>query len=888
MARYSRRSAALAIGCAVILGFQGGAEAQGQPPSSAVAAAAHRPHRNLPASAIQLVPPDTSVALLSQVPATIGVQSRYEGDGTLAFSLGESPVGMTIEPETGILTWTPPIESEGSEVDVRVSATDGTSTGEVAFTLRVAAPAPVAATLAGSTLTVTQNGTLKGLAFSFPAQTSVPPAQVAVATLPVGQAPSIPDGVTRLSDLFRVTPVQAAGDMITITMPTTGLPAGRKPQDLRLFVCSDAAEDVAGAADITGRFWIGTWYDLDVLPNGKVSVKLQGLGDLSFIGIAAPVTPPPASTTARASRFRVGALAITTVCAPKLESSGPPDPNCQVCTVGYDTDKSFTVTVKNVSDLHTTPATTLDDLLAWLAAGRKAFDAYGLQTDPSFEAEVGRMPPDISTALGFVTTRNLEDRRVLHITWSPNPRDAIQGTAVHEYFHHAQSRTRTAGKTNLMDGGKERNWLVEGTARWVEDEIFDSLDTYKLKEGSPLVPILEAGLAANPNAASATPASWAYSRFAFWKLIRLHCPGFSLPQILNVDAPLDPRGLKNFKSTLESAGWQCDFVSGLGDAHRATLAGALHHYAVATQRANDVTMLDLDEKPFPFEGPATITPDPSCLPANCPAASKRLVRLQPAGAFSFNVADVPALGPHDQVVLRFKPSFGTAEAIVWIADAADPSPLFGGTTLSLAAPVEHRYGDGRAPRTFMTLINPSVTAVGEVEVQAQIRDTATAPFSGTLEYHPDDLEGLTITSSTAGTVTGPKGLRLERTIPDPSVTRHSIWFSAHVPKTPATIVITGTFEARPNPPSGRFDNPDGSYHTWSFANCRVGGDYGCSPGGAFTFTQPDWADWDYSRNCQVWCDSVTQWFDKDGEMTHSYTVGGGVLAEVRIFVIHEP
>jgi hypothetical protein len=94
MARGLRSSAVLIIGCLAILGFCGGAEAQGQPPSSAVAAAAaHRPHRNLPVSAIQLVPPDTSVALLSQVPATIAVQSRYEGDGTLAFSLGESPVG---------------------------------------------------------------------------------------------------------------------------------------------------------------------------------------------------------------------------------------------------------------------------------------------------------------------------------------------------------------------------------------------------------------------------------------------------------------------------------------------------------------------------------------------------------------------------------------------------------------------------------------------------------------------------------------------------------------------------------------------------------------------------------------------------------------------------
>ncbi len=462
----------LAVGALVVLaGITAAGPATAQ--VTATGAAGHQPRRNLSASPIQLVPPDTSVALLSQVLAAVALQYRYTGSGHLAFSLVTGPAGMTVEPDSGIVRWTPAAAAEGSEVGVRVRAGDGTSTAEVAFTLRVAATQTVGTTLSGPTVTVVQAGTLQGLALTFPAQTSVPLGEVAVATISAGQAPPLPAGVTRLSDYFRVTPVQATGGMITVTLPATALPPGRTPQELRLFVYSDAAQDAAEGGDIAGPFWVRTWYNLDVLPNGKVTIALQGLGELSFIGLDAPVTPLPVPPGPTVSQRRVGALTVTTSCTPFAQANGLPDLNRSVCTVGYATGKSFVVTVKNFADFHAAPAASLTDLLGWLAAGRTAFDGYGLLSDPAFEVVVEAMPAADPHTMGFVTTGDLEDYRVLHLTNTATTRHSAPGhrgarvlpprTVAHEggrkdQSHRQQRRWRLAdrGACPLVRGRRLR------------------------------------------------------------------------------------------------------------------------------------------------------------------------------------------------------------------------------------------------------------------------------------------------------------------------------------------------------------------------------------------------------------------------------------------------
>jgi hypothetical protein len=509
--------------------------------------------------------------------------------------------------------------------------------------------------------------------------------------------------------------------MVTLTLPVAALPAGRSAKDLRLYVYTDAAEDAEAGASISGPAWLRTWYDLNVLANGKATIKLQGLGDLSFIGIEAPVGSVMSSPETAAVKTRRGVLAVTVSCQSKALANGTFDANQQVCTAGYDAGKSFTVTVKNFGDLHLTPAATMNELVGWLGAARLAFDGYGLSCDAAFEAEVGPMPANAPGALGFVTTANLEDRRVLHITKAPKSKNAIQGTAVHEYFHHAQSRTKEAGKTNLIDTNHAGDWLIEGLARWFEDDLFDSLNTYVLKEEQPLERILEVGVGAAPN--EANERTRAYARFAFWKMVQSKCSGFSIPQVLNANVAVDPRGVANFRARIESNVWQCDFGGGLGDANRAALANALLEYAFATVKNDDISLLDSNEPTFNFrtvDGLAHIAPSPDCMPGAKCAGSLFTGTIPPASAMAFVVDG--ALSPPEGMIstlwLSTTPDGG--DATLWAGDAeqlmASPSA---GKWAAAAEGGTVAYGEaGRAPKVLAVILNPSPTEAVTVSVRA--------------------------------------------------------------------------------------------------------------------------------------------------------------------------
>jgi hypothetical protein len=695
---------------------------QGTPGVDAAGAATHRPRRNLGPSPIRLSAPDTSVALLSLVPAEIAVPCIYTGGGRLTFTLLAGPAGMTVDAEVGTVRWTPPAAAEGTEPTVRVRAGDGSSSAEVTFTVRVATSQPVSKSLVGSTLTVTQPGTLSGLACTFPAQTSVPPGQVTVATVSAGQAPPLPPDVTRVSDFFRVSPVLGTTEMITVTLPTTGLPAGRRPEELRLFVYSDAAASVEEDGEIAGPVWIRTWYGLDVLPTNKVTIQLQGLGDLSFIGLDPPLAPASLTGASTTGTLAVAGRAVPATCMSLFMSNFAVDPYRALCVVEYAPAKSFTVTVKNFGAFHPTPAATLDDLLGWLAAGRAAFDGYGLVTDPMFEVVIEPMPQ--STWLGFVTTGNLENRRTLHLTNAPKDRSMLQGTTVHEYFHQAQARTPTPGRTNAIDTNHRADWLIEGLAKWAEDDIFDSLNTYALTERKPFHPILFQGVAAIPDttAASTRP----YARWAFWKMVERSCSGFSIPQLLGVNAAADPKGIVNFKELVASAAWQCDFGAGFGDANRATLANALLYYTYATGKENNLTLLDTNEPSLPFDRRIErLAPSPECTSwTNCPNTAMQSGWVNDAAAETYIVAAVPGLSPGQSVTLNIESVPLGKELWVWVGDNEVPGGLSNGSWYRSTGKIKHTYGGGnRAPETIVFIVNPDPAQNVDYRIRASIDST---------------------------------------------------------------------------------------------------------------------------------------------------------------------
>ncbi len=682
-----------------------GAGPQTTPPVGAQAGSvARRPHQHLATSPIVLAAPQIEAPLLSGIQAALRPSCRYTGFGQLAYSLVQGPAGMTADAGSGALLWTPPAAMEGQQTSVTESVSDGTSTASVTFPVAVASLTPVTTNVVGRTITVTQSGTLQGLGITLPAGVSLPPAQVKVSTVTPGQAPPIPDGVIRISDFFRVTPVDGGTGMITLALPTSHLPVGRSAQDVRLFVYSDAVGNVEAGADTAGRFWIRTWYSFDVLPSGMVTIKLHGFGDLAFIGVDPPAAAAAPAPAISISSIRVGATAVAIACSPFVQTNGLPNLDIQVCALSGDV--ALTVIVKQISQLKANPAATRDELLGWLATARKAFNGLGLGSDASFEVVVEKMPEP--NWLGFVTTGDLEDRRVVHITHVQKAKPQIQSTVAHEYFHHAQSRTKIAGLTNAIDTKHVGDWIIEGTARWFEDYLFDSLNTYHALCHNPMPQILTFGLAAldDPTA----PPTWPYDRIAFWKMVESSCSGFTLPPILNCNTAAEPTCLANFKSKVESETWQCNFGAGFGDENKATMASALLYYTYATAKEDSIALLDGNEPYFKFQQPGgwqLLQSSADCTSFDvCPAGSIDQGRLPAGAAAPFVISAVDSLDPGQGAFVQVKSDSGN-ELWAWVGNAEQPGGLSSGTWskttdswLNLYAP------SGRAPKTMVVLVNP--------------------------------------------------------------------------------------------------------------------------------------------------------------------------------------
>jgi hypothetical protein len=694
------------------------------------AAASRRVARHLTRLALEITAPELQAPLLSLIPCTLPVGTTYTGSGVVTYSLVQAPDGMTIDADTGILTWIPPFSMEGQQATVEVSATDGALIADVSFAVQVAKTQPVTTALVGSTITVTQSGSLKELSFAFPTGTSIPLDQVKVSQLTTGQVAPPPAWITRLSDFFRVTPTFGLDGMITIAMSAASLPAGRQSRDLRLYIFTDGIQDAEFGCDVSGSAWVRTWYSLDVLPNGKVTVKLQSVGSVSFIGVEAPVVPPSSVNGLLTLRFRP--LSVPKSCVGALMTDGGIDPNRQVCTAEYTPGKTLVAIVKNIGDLHLTPPASLDDVVDWLAAGRRKFEGYGLKSDDSFEIDIGPMPDGV---LGFVTTEKNEDRRVLHITNGPIWRNLVQGSVVHEYFHHAQSRTTEKNTMTLITFGSRSKWLIEGLARWFEDEVFDDSNTYASKEEPPGPAILERGLNAIPEftfdhvkeaMVEGDPRTRSYARFAFWKMVSRFCPGFSIPDILNVSDPKDLSGIANFKSrieapaTAESPGWGCDFSAVM--ATPAKLAQALVYYSVATtDGGGDMTKLDGNEPPYAFETTHTpISPPPCDVLEACPSYS---FDSPPASAVSIKIAGTSNLD-RQVVFTQVRPiPDGT---VLWVQNtrfgwAWDHEPLDHDQWIPTTSnAIYYNHDDTQSPEEIVSVVNADASIAGKFSLRTGI------------------------------------------------------------------------------------------------------------------------------------------------------------------------
>lgn len=119
---------------------------------------------------------------------------------------------------------------------------------------------------------------------------------------------------------------------------------------------------------------------------------------------------------------------------------------------------------------------------------------------------------------------------------SPNGLPALQVTVAHEFFHAIQfAYEYSAGES----------WLKEGTAAWIEDEVFDAVDANRLYLDdsvllSPETPLDYAGLASDAQ-------DFEYGAWVFWRFLSESLGPDTIRLVWEATAPTstnDPSALK--------------------------------------------------------------------------------------------------------------------------------------------------------------------------------------------------------------------------------------------------------------------------------------------------------------------------------------------------------
>ena len=257
---------------------------------------------------LEIEPPEQLGPFIADIPAVIYPVVEYTGRYRLYFTFPQGPEGMVIDPNSGVVTWTPPEDDEGRSFDVTIAVTDGTLTDEANFEITVMDPQRIRSSLTrsetdGNVLEITDPDTnLEGLSIASPEDE--PP--ITVRTLaelqkifelaPEENMPAVPDWITPLTDVFVVkgafeTPVELR---LPIGELVGELPEGVQFTDVNLYAYAEISE-------VDGLFWtpvsVGFSFEGTDMDDLTYIVSLEGMQGLAFFGYHVNEPAMPSETT---------------------------------------------------------------------------------------------------------------------------------------------------------------------------------------------------------------------------------------------------------------------------------------------------------------------------------------------------------------------------------------------------------------------------------------------------------------------------------------------------------------------------------------------------------------------------------------------------------------
>lgn len=689
-----------------------------------------------------LASPDNLNGFVANVQTTIQPQVKYSGSNLLSFALTGAPAGMSIDLSSGLISWTPQESDEGQTFAVGVTVNDGNKFAQTDFQVTVVQPIPLAVEIEGNTLRVVdESSSLNGMTITQLDGDNAQLSQLNLGKLDAAAGPTTPEWVTTLSDIFVV--------------------KGSFTQNIELrFSLDNLPEDVSigavnlhafiEALDVDSQFWSPVFIESNYEGTSDSPVIVVTLGGLEGMAVWGYTTTPEPNQLSGFDNDRnrpvSGKMAndLPSQTSPACVQQKGPAPqeallDKYVCTasqlIGTQSVTS-TITIAGwglSKDTNHWGGVTMNQLVADLLAAQVWFANHQLGYDKTFNVSIHRM--DNIYTFGYVTTGNYENRKTLHLTNDDTkPSSEMRGTFIHEYFHHAQghSDTRMENKDLLIDG-PQGAWFVEGTARWFEDQLFDSLDTYIYMEGGWGNKIAEVGI---DRAQYGNGTERPYQRFSFFKLLTKSCPQFdsNFRAFLNVNLTEDPSGIKNLNNLLAG----CNFGDHFGADKAASLEAALAYYNYATQFENKISLLDtgepdtrfaFDKPSFGFSGYWSSTD--LWVASGTAVDLLNVSNIPAAGAYSFKVPAVSGQLPAGKIAELIVDSDQTLFVSIVSADsqfqglnALGNRPHSWFTTTDQASYIY--TANNTVPELFVTIVNPNLTNRAIVKVSFQIRDAQTA------------------------------------------------------------------------------------------------------------------------------------------------------------------
>ncbi|TWX72804.1 PKD domain-containing protein [Colwellia sp. C1TZA3] len=703
---------------------------------------------NLKGIELTIAKSEVLTPFIADIAVVIQPQVSYTGSSQLSFSLTESPEGMDIDLSTGIINWTPEAPNEGESYTVITSVNDGNKFSEASFEVKVALTTPVEVSMTNNEIEIVEPQLdLLGVKFRFADDSSALPI---IKTTTVESVNSAIFKGEKLTELFI-----ANDDLLReseVLVPISLLP--EFSDVTRLAVYHYVLNEESGE-----QAWSPVRLNLSLEGSADREYAVLDMGALKgifYIGLLDKVVTVNNNSDSNANKKNSTVISSQPLLLSANQAFTAQDVSCQPRRIERPSNSSFiedfieqTCRVTGLDNTIFTvigfgnaggattmwsSAITINEMVLWAAESRNEFDELDIG---NFDRNITiQLQSDNIGSYGYVLTNNPVERgNILHLSnRASESSTSMQITLAHQYFHHAQVKTKFEidnGKNLMTESYNERRWISEGTAMWFEDHLYDTLDDYKRFLTVPLSRVLEKGINSEADR---------HNNIAIWKhlLNESTCPDFKgkIKGLFYGDFAENDKSRISYVNSILSAS-SCNFGDHLGAENSASLISALSYYQYATMFENKISLLDANEsntdfnfKPttYQFDQPFFNTIS-QWLNIKQEKVHKlnNISNIPAAGAYSFKIPAISGELPAGKIAQL---SVESNRKVIVSLTSSDPA--FNGTGtidsnahtwFSTAAQTSYTYdAEGTVPEVFVTVANPSLATSANVDVFFKIVD----------------------------------------------------------------------------------------------------------------------------------------------------------------------